>query len=80
LLIAGVAFIAVQSLAFSPAVASAVSGLSGLMIVIAAVTGLLCLVLTVAVYRVRRDPPPLAITVAAVIVGVLPLTLLFLLA
>lgn len=47
--------------------------LPGLMLISAAVTGVLCLLLTVVVYRVRRDPPPIAITVAAVFVGCLPL-------
>lgn len=53
--------------------------LSNLGLLIALITGPLCLVLTVVVFRVRRDRPPLAITVAAVILGVLPVILAMLL-
>ncbi len=80
LLVAGIAFLVTQSFSLSPEVSKNLGRLSALMTVVAATTGLLCLVLTVAVYRVRRDPPPLAITVTAVILSVLPITLLILLA
>jgi hypothetical protein len=80
LLIAGVSFFAVQFLTFAPAIERNVSRLAGLMTLIAAVTGLVCLVLTVSVYRVRRDPPPIVITVAAVVVSVFPISLLLFLA
>jgi hypothetical protein len=80
LLIAGLAFVAALSFTLAPAVEKNVVRLAGLMTLIAAVTGLLCLVLTVVVYRVRRDPPPIAITVAAVVVGVFPISLLLFLA
>lgn len=56
-----------------------VNFLPGMMMVSAAATGLLCLVLTVAVYRVRRDRPPVAITVVAVFVSCLPLATMLLL-
>ncbi|MBP89906.1 MAG: hypothetical protein CMJ64_24900 [Planctomycetaceae bacterium] len=45
----------------------------GLMLFIAAVTGVVCLLLTPLVYRFRRVPPPAAITYAAVTASVLPL-------
>lgn len=54
--------------------------LPGLMMLIAAVTGILCLVLTVAVHRIRSDAPPKMITVIAVFVGVLPLATMLLVA
>lgn len=63
-----------------PKSAQLFSLLSGAMLIVAAVTGLLCLGLTLMVYRVRRDPPPLAITVAAVFVSCLPLATMLLLA
>ena len=49
--------------------------LPGLMLFTAAVTGLICLSLTPAVYRFRRVPPPTAITALAVSVSVLPLAI-----
>lgn len=36
------------------------------------VTGTLCLILTPVVYRLRRTPPPAAITAVAVLVGLTP--------
>ena len=45
----------------------------GLFLMVAIVTGLMCLVLMPVVYRVRRDPPPRPIAIAAVIVSLLPL-------
>lgn len=42
------------------------------MLFTAAVTGLVCLSLTPLVYRLRRMPPPTAVTVLAVAVSVLP--------
>lgn len=63
-----------------PKSAQLFSMLSGAMLIVAATTGLLCLGLTLVVYRVRHDPPPLAITVAAVFVSSLPLATMLLLA
>jgi hypothetical protein len=79
LVIALVCLLVAQRAALSQEAMRNVRVLSNLMILIAALTGLLCLVLTVTVYRVRRDPPPIAITVAAVVLSVLPLALLLLL-
>ena len=38
----------------------------------AAITGLVCLLLIPVVYRVRRDPPPLAITIFAAVASAIP--------
>jgi hypothetical protein len=45
---------------------------------IGVVTGAICLVLTPAVYRLRKTPPPAAITLVAVLVGLTPLASLLL--
>ncbi len=42
------------------------------------VAGVVCLVLTVVVLRIRRAPPPRSITILAVIVAVLPILAAFL--
>jgi hypothetical protein len=47
--------------------------LPGLLLFVAAVTGLICLSLTPLVYRFRRVPPPTGVTALAVTVSVLPL-------
>jgi hypothetical protein len=80
LLAAIILFLCSQWLDLPPKSAMLLRALSGLMLTSAIVTGLLCLVLTVAVYRVRRDPPPISITVAAVFVSCLPLATMLLLA
>jgi hypothetical protein len=41
-------------------------------LVMALVTGALCLVLTGVVHRLRKTPPPLAITVVTVLLGLTP--------
>jgi hypothetical protein len=76
LFVAGIIFVVTQTVALAPVASRNLAALEGLLTIIAAITGLLCLVLTVVVYRVRREPPPIAITVAAVIAGVLPMALL----
>lgn len=54
--------------------------LGGVMLFVAIATGVLALVLTPLAYRVRVVPPPRAITIAAVLIGLLPLAVLVLLA
>ncbi len=54
--------------------------LSNLLLLIAAVTGLLCLVMTPVVLRVREVPPPTAITRFAVAASILPIATLALIA
>jgi hypothetical protein len=54
--------------------------ISGVMLFVAIVTGVLSLVLTPLAYRVRMVPPPRAITIAAVLIGLLPLVVLVVLA
>ena len=49
------------------------SPLPGLMLLIAVVTGFICLLLTPLVYRFRRTPPPAAIQYVAVTASVLPI-------
>ncbi len=46
-----------------------------LMLFTAAVTGIVCLLLTPLVYRFRRSPPPTIVTVLAVTVSLLPLAI-----
>jgi hypothetical protein len=46
--------------------------LSDVTLVMALVTGTLCLLLTLVVYRVRKTPPPSPITVVAILVGLTP--------
>ena len=46
------------------------------MLYIAIATGLITLILTAAVYRFRRTPPPATFTAAAIVLGLLPLALL----
>jgi hypothetical protein len=69
-----------RSQQLEPQSARLFSILSVSMLIVGGITGLLCLGLTLAVYRVRRDPPPISITVAAVFVSSLPLATMLLLA
>jgi hypothetical protein len=80
MVVAVICFFLSRSLQLSPQQADLFGLLAGVMTVVAAVTGLLCLVLTVVVYRVRRDRPPISITIAAVFVSSLPLATMLLLA
>lgn len=67
------------ALAEDPAdVPGGVRMLPGLLLLVALVTGILCLLLTPVVYRVRSEPPPLGVTVIAALVGVSPLVALLL--
>ena len=63
------------ALRFSESTAASVVAFPNLMLFTAAATGLVCLSLTPLVYRVRRTPPPTAVTVLAVTVSVLPLAI-----
>src|SRR5690349_14066953 len=72
MLVAVICFFLSRSLQMTPQQAEVMALLSAVMTIVAAATGFLCLVLTVVVYRVRRDPPPIAITVTAVFVSCLP--------
>jgi hypothetical protein len=49
------------------------AALAGLMLLVSAATGVVSLALTVLAYRVRLTPPPRAITIAAVLIGLAPL-------
>ncbi len=80
LLLAALSFLLTRWLQIPARPANVLTMLPGLMTVIAAVVGILCLILTVAVYRVRRDAPPITITVAAVFVSSVPLAIILLLA
>lgn len=80
MIVAVVCFFLSRSLQLSPQQAEVFGLLAGVMTIVAALTGLLCLILTVVVYRVRRDRPPISITVAAVFVSCLPLATMLLLA
>lgn len=47
-----------------------------LFLLMATITGIICLTLTPVVYRVRRDPPPRSIATSAVVVSLLPLAII----
>ena len=47
-----------------------------LFLLMATITGLVCLTLTPVVYRVRRDPPPRSIATAAVVVSLIPFAII----
>lgn len=51
--------------------------LARLVLLIAAVTGAVCVTLTPAVYRFRNEPPPIQITVFGLIASILPIFVLF---
>ena len=53
--------------------------MSGVLLFVAITTGVLCLVFTPLVYRVREAPPPRAVTIGAVAIGVSPIVLLIVL-
>jgi hypothetical protein len=53
---------------------------AGMLLFVALATGLLCLLLTLLAYRVRKGPPPLAIGAAAVLIGLAPVVTLIVLA
>jgi hypothetical protein len=50
--------------------------IAGVLHFVALITGIACLALTPLVYRIRGTPPPRAITVGAVMIGVSPMVLL----
>jgi hypothetical protein len=54
--------------------------MAGVMLFAALATGLLCLAFTPLALRVRKTPPPRSITVAAVVIGVLPMVVVAFLA
>jgi hypothetical protein len=51
-----------------------------MLLLIAAMCGVVCLLMTPAVYHFRRSPPPLAITVFGAVASILPVLVLFWLA
>ena len=54
--------------------------LPGTLTFVAAATGVLCLILTVAANRARKSPAPRAITIAAALIGTAPLVVIAILA
>jgi len=52
---------------------------SGVLLFAAITTGVLCMVLTPLVYRVRQVPPPRTVTVGAIAIGLAPIVLLIVL-
>ena len=70
LAIAAVLFAPIASQAKDPRLAPM---LPQVMLLIASICGIVCLLLTPVVYRFRRDPPPLTITVFGVIASIVPL-------
>jgi hypothetical protein len=53
--------------------------IAGVLLFVALTTGLVCLAFTPLAYRVRRAPPPRAITVGALLIGIAPIVLLIVL-
>ncbi len=53
--------------------------ISGVLLFVALITGVVCLVFTPLVYRVRKSPPPPPITVGAVLISLAPIVLLIIL-
>ena len=71
----GVGLIARIALSYSAAAdeqPGALAFLPDLTLVMALATGTLCLVLTWAVYRLRRTPPPAAVSLVAILLGLTP--------
>jgi hypothetical protein len=50
--------------------------IAGVLLFVAMTTGMVCLALTPLVYRIRETPPPRAITVGAVMIGLSPIVVL----
>jgi hypothetical protein len=49
------------------------ASVAGMLLLVSLTTGVVCLLLTPLAYRVRRDPPPRAITIAAILIGLAPI-------
>jgi uncharacterized membrane-anchored protein len=67
----------------APAAAGAehpLARIAGILLFVALVTGTCCLAMTPLAYRVRQARPPRAITIAAVVIGLLPWIMLAVLA
>ena len=54
--------------------------MAAVILFVAVVTGAMCLALTPLALRVRATPPPRSVTVAAVVIGMLPIVVLVVLA
>jgi len=52
---------------------------SGVLLFVALITGVVCLAFTPLVYRVRKAPPPSSITAGAILIGIAPIILLIIL-
>lgn len=74
ILLAGTVRLATRFLA-ADATGAGLRFLPDLLIFTSLVTGILCLCLTVVVYRVRKTPPPSSVTIAAVLIGLSPVAL-----
>ena len=61
--------------AYTTAAPTSLKLFPNVMLFAAGVTGVVCLCLTPLVYRLRRRPPPTAITVLAVTVSVVPIAI-----
>jgi hypothetical protein len=51
------------------------ASVAGMLLAVAALTGVLCLLFTPLTYRVRQTPPPRSIAIAAVLIGLAPLAI-----
>jgi hypothetical protein len=69
-------------LAFAAAAGGAhpLQRMAGVFLFVALMTGVMCLAMTPLVYRTRRNPPPQAVTVGAVLIGLAPIVLMIVLA
>jgi hypothetical protein len=57
-----------------------VAHIAGVLLFVAMMTGALCLGFTPLTYRIRHAPPPRAITIAAILIGLSPIVMLIVLA
>jgi len=65
---------------WEPQEAGPIAALPELLLIIAALTGAVCVLLVPLTYKLRRQPPPLPISVAAVVIGAAPWLFIALLA
>jgi hypothetical protein len=57
-----------------------IAQMTGVMLFVTVATGVMCLVFTPLALRVRKTPPPRSVTVAAIVIGVLPIVVVVFLA
>jgi len=71
-LVAAAGWMFLRIVGWEPEKAGPIAALPELLLVIAALTGAVCVLLVPVTYKVRQQPPPLPISVAAVVIGLAP--------